>query len=347
MLSTVYFLKCVFYFLIFWRYDKMKFRQKAFTLIELLVVIAIIALLIAILLPALGRARESAKRGVCASNIKQTFTSMYTYGQDYSGSFPITMHKNSGGSWAAPSSVVGETSASYQLVSGAAESEGNFANADAQALTVSMNMWKLVRGEFAQAEIFNCPSSEQAGQKVDTKDDTALPSAGNFIDFPFKAAGIANPPPVGSLPASYISYSYVQPWTYSSTWSADGDPRSVIGADGNTGSNPTTKDGNATVAPVALTGNGDVTYTVMKGYVNSTNHTGDGQNIMWGDGHVTFEKSAYCGISSDNIYTSQTGATGMTNPDTTTGAWNVKPASATDTVLIPMNRDMGSGLTAP
>jgi prepilin-type N-terminal cleavage/methylation domain-containing protein/prepilin-type processing-associated H-X9-DG protein len=45
-------------------------KQRAFTLIELLVVISVIALLMAILLPALGRARESGKRTVCLSNLK-------------------------------------------------------------------------------------------------------------------------------------------------------------------------------------------------------------------------------------------------------------------------------------
>jgi prepilin-type N-terminal cleavage/methylation domain-containing protein/prepilin-type processing-associated H-X9-DG protein len=56
-------------------------RHKAFTLIELLVVIAIIALLMAILFPALSKSREQGKRIVCLSNLKQLTIAWIMYAQ--------------------------------------------------------------------------------------------------------------------------------------------------------------------------------------------------------------------------------------------------------------------------
>jgi prepilin-type N-terminal cleavage/methylation domain-containing protein/prepilin-type processing-associated H-X9-DG protein len=65
-----------------------KNKKRKFTLIELLVVIAIIAILAAMLLPALGKAQETARRSNCANNLKQCFLAINFYVSDYNGYYP-------------------------------------------------------------------------------------------------------------------------------------------------------------------------------------------------------------------------------------------------------------------
>jgi len=97
-------------------------KKKGFTLIELLVVIAIIAILAAMLLPALARAREQARRAVCISNLKQIGLAIKMYSQDYNENFP----------------------------------EANATN-DADALAVSA-FGKLIPRYVSAADAFKCPS---------------------------------------------------------------------------------------------------------------------------------------------------------------------------------------------
>lgn len=66
--------------------------RRAFTLVELLVVIGIIAVLISMLLPALSRARESANRAVCASNLRQIGIACRMYANEHLGWFPGHYH---------------------------------------------------------------------------------------------------------------------------------------------------------------------------------------------------------------------------------------------------------------
>ena len=85
------------------QHPKQKSQSPAFTLVELLVVIGIIAMLIGLLLPALTRARETSKRVVCLSNLRQMAIAAQGYANTYHGYYPISYYD----------SYVGTTTYSY------------------------------------------------------------------------------------------------------------------------------------------------------------------------------------------------------------------------------------------
>lgn len=68
----------------------MRLTMKLFTLIELLLVISIMALLSALLLPALSKAKESGKRVTCSSNMRQLYQGAFFYATDWNDWLPIS-----------------------------------------------------------------------------------------------------------------------------------------------------------------------------------------------------------------------------------------------------------------
>src|SRR4051812_20626313 len=81
--------------------------RAAFTLVEMLVVIAVIGLLVALLLPAVQSARESARRAQCSNNLRQIGIAMLNF-HDSKQHFPAAYVSHAGGEMGPPSEETGD-----------------------------------------------------------------------------------------------------------------------------------------------------------------------------------------------------------------------------------------------
>jgi len=284
-------------------------RFTAFTLVELLVVIGIIAVLIAILLPSLNKARETANRAKCSSNLRQIGQAILLYCNANDGMPPRTRFE------AGPGTPFTDAAPPFlQLGAGAANPFGG-AKGFVGTNNITAALFLLIRTQDITPDVFICPSSDAIRDNFGGGSNHAQ-TRSNFTRLPDNLSySHANPYPDANIESAGYARDHSVRFTAEFALAADINP----GKSSATGRDVTLpKDESAPASDMNK--------------ANSANHRGAGQNVLYGDLHIDFVTQPFAGTHRDNIYT-VSGSTDGSVPTSTTIVGS--PKWKADSVLLP------------
>jgi prepilin-type N-terminal cleavage/methylation domain-containing protein len=251
-------------------------RRKGFTLVELLVVIAIIALLMGILMPALARVRQIAFRLVCGTNLSGIGKAMLIYANDYQDELPKAGGKSSTWAGKIPKWDAVNRNQAYGLA----------ANGTGGTASITSTFYLLVKYAEVTPKSFLCKGDSGASEFRPADEGAGARELIDLWDF-------------GSEATRRCSYSYHLPFDKYALTTAS-EPGMAIAAD----RNPFQKSPFSAAKDISRF---SLTSRETIKYGNAMQHQDEGQNVLFLDSHVDFEKSACVGINDDNIWTSWDG----------------------------------------
>jgi len=260
-------------------------RARGLTRTDVLVVLGLGVFLLAVGVLLASEPRAQARRVVCRANLGKIGKAMFVYAGDYDGALPRAGGPTStwgllGNNWSAPDRYT-----AYGVTPGTGE--GGKAS-------ISSCFYLLVKYLDMPPAVFVCPSDVGTSPfRLADEDLSGLPRLRDAWDF-------------GLDPGDNCSYTCHLPFSMYALNQAS-DPNMAVAAD----RNPWIKSPAAEVdvtryslfIPDFPPYNGTIE-TARRG--NAISHEEDGQNVLFLDGRVTFERRAHCGPEHDNIYTRST-----------------------------------------